>query len=372
MPPWPLHRRISVALAAALLAFSATASDRQLEHRTFSDRLEVVESTAEVVVTDRRGEPILGLGPVDFLVRLGSREAQVVAVEYVGYQSAGGSTPSANRKSPIRPTEPSAGGETAERYFVVLIHDLLFLSDRSTLGLLSQRMRTVRGLQEWVREELAPDDRIALAVYHGRLQPYLDLTGSRKELQAALDRIAARRPPPTLAPAIGKGISLFRRLPAGGELRDRTTTLAKGLQALADAAFHLPGYKHLLLFSIGAELSGGGRGLLDRVARPGLLRSLRGAGVVTYALDLTPPTAEHARASSLISLAEATGGSYFGHLEGFDKPLRRISRQLAGYYRLSYLQPAARPGGERQSVHVQVRRRGAGVRLLPPPIRSRD
>ena len=52
-----------------------------------------------------------------------------------------------------------------------------------------------------------------------------------------MERAAARRPPPTLAPAIGKGISLFRRLPAGRPWAELAAALGGG--GVADLAVAL-------------------------------------------------------------------------------------------------------------------------------------
>ena len=359
-----LHRVASLAvllLWAVLIGPAARAQEPapappppDPQDTTFSERLDVVEVLLELTVTDHDGNLVLGLEPDDFVIEENGRQAEVTGVSFHSYHAFVGDE-SELKALKQRGVEPQAVPEG--RHFILFFHDLR-KTDTETRGVLSQQFRAAHGAQEWVRTELGPRDQVAVLRYDFSLKLYLDFSSDRQAITEAIDRALTRRDPGRVWPSRVKseGESLARYLPQGEDIVDATTSTYDALLRIAEAAGHVPGRKSLLFFSIGTGLLGQAEhALLDSQYTPTLLETLNANDVAVYALDLTPPNAEHALAGVLQTVADATGGRYFHHVTEFRKPLRRVSEELQGYYLVSFR--SSKPAGERgyQGVTVYAR-----------------
>ena len=342
-----------VALAGCLLLLAATppaapqaadpgssaATPGRTETRpppTFRGSVDVVEVIVEVAVTDRRGTAILGLGREDFIVEEDGSRVEVVHVEPVYANrwphSASIAAPLEERGELPRLGEPAPPA----RNFIVLLQHLLFESDTTTLGATSRKFGAVRELRRWIAYGLGAADCVAVLAYDSRLAPLLDFSSDREELELAVRRALMDRsgPPGWKSPA-SSCPEILPHLPAGRELRDRTTSITDGLALLAEAAGHVEGRKHLLLFSLGVGLREARR-TAGIGAALSLSQTLNSNRVTAYTLDLTPPRVRHAQEGALQGLARRTGGRYFGRSVGFFVPLEAIDAQLDGSYRIAF------------------------------------
>ena len=340
-----------MSLILALLSIQPPLLAPEPPRERFTDRVEVAEVVVHAVVTDRAGRPVLGLEPGDFIVREDGRPVEVVSAAYHPW----GRVRVADQVVSDPPVPLPAASEG--RLFIFVFHDLR-RTDRETLGVASHQLRAGRDARKWLREGLAPGDLAAVAGYDYRLKIHQDFTGDLAALERAVDRAVGREPEEQAAAAPGAP-SLLDRLPPFRERRARSAKLRDGLKLLAEAVGPVPGPKALLLFSVGIGLDGPERGLLGPRDEPTLIERLNDSEMAVYSLDTTPPEVEHSKARALASLAERSGGEYFGHIARFQAPLRQIEKRLHGYYLLTYLAPGAEAGYRR----IEVATRGRDLRV---------
>ena len=119
LPPRTMATRIA-ALALALACVSTTWALAQTEDRTprFEGMVEVSEVLLDVLVTDKDGNVVVGLGPEDFVVPKTRRRSRCAT---------SASTPTASgerRRRVAGRSERTAEGEVlADRFFIFFFHD---------------------------------------------------------------------------------------------------------------------------------------------------------------------------------------------------------------------------------------------------------
>ncbi len=217
---------------------------------SLDERIRVAEVLLDVLVTDRKGNVIEGLGAEDFVVLHDGEEQEVTSASFYG-----------------GPSELSATGDggtaRTDRYFILMFHDQRMQSPR----LAGPQMDNARWLKRWIEEELQPNDQVAVFAYQARLKVYLDFTRDRDEILAAVD--AASRGKKDLEPWVTRSEpefdpnspSLIVNLPAGKELARRSRKLQQALELLGEAASGIAGRKNMVMFSLG--FGAGTRGYRD-------------------------------------------------------------------------------------------------------------
>ena len=198
-----------------------------------SERIRVAEVLLDVLVTDRRGNVIEGLGAEDFVVLHDGEEQEVTSASFYG-----------------GPSELSATGEGAttrtDRYFILMFHDQRMQAPQ----LAGPQMDNARWLKRWIEEELQPNDQVAVFAYQARLKVYLDFSRDRDEILAAVD--AASRSKKDLEPWLTRSEpefdpnspSLLVNLPKGKELARQSRKLQQALELLGEAASGIAGRKN--------------------------------------------------------------------------------------------------------------------------------
>ena len=348
---------IPAAIACSTLCSFPTASAQEPAER-FGGRVEVTEVLLDVVVTDRAGNLVAGLGPEDFVVEEGGAPVAVTGVSFY----ATGYPEGTDLGSGPRP----AAAIPASRYFIFFFDDQR-RNAADDPRLLRRQLDAAKRSREWIESEMGPSDWIAVASYDVKLKVHADFTQDRSTLLAAIEeaslggdpeRARGRRPGGSHEEA-----SILRRLPRGIYLRRETTRIYDGLRLLAEASGHVVGRKNLLLFSIGfGELGRGPIALPDRRYYPAMEEALNANNVAVYAIDLTPGGGDHLQSHFLNTLAADTGGDYHHLFTSFATPLREIARESTGYYLLSYrAEHAAGESGYRE-VEVKTRDRSLRVR----------
>ena len=298
----------------------------------FGGKVEVTEVLLDVLVNDRQGNVIIGLGKEDFVVEEGG---EPIEIENLTFYS--------NRLLEAGNAELAAVGVTPQdtpqdRFFVLFFDDQrrnAFESPR----LLSRQLDAARQTKKWIRSELQPGDWVAVVSYDVKLKVHEDFTQDRRDLLAAVDRAMKGKDSGNWPSRIkeGEGPSLTRELPQGKLLRDRSKTIYDALQVLAKAGGEIQGRKNLLLFTIGfGDFNSFGQYQPDARYYPPTVQSLNDNNVAVYPVDLTPAGTRHTMEAAMNHLALDTGGRYFFNFTSFMTPLRQAAESTSGYYLLSY------------------------------------
>ncbi|MDH3253447.1 MAG: VWA domain-containing protein [Acidobacteriota bacterium] len=326
-------------LLLALLPLAATTGPSTAQDSAaFSDTVDVIEVLLDVVVSDRDGNVIVGLGPEDFVVNDAGQPVELT-----------GTTFYSNR----RPVDSDDSEIPTDRYFI------FFFDDDPGLGpiVTRQKLEVVRRTREWVSEELLPNDYVAIVRYVNKLVVHQDFTTDRAALDSALDSVARGKDPGGNWPSRiedSSGPSLRRALPQGNDLRDATTRIYSALETIAKAAGGTTGRKNLLFFSFGfGEVGNSGFFVPDRRYYPQAMQVLNDNNVAVYSISLNQNVDVSGGVdSSLPQIAAETGGRYYDNFNTYKTPLREIAKDNSGYYLLSYR--ARVPAGESAYREVTV------------------
>lgn len=295
-----------------------------------SERIRVAEVLLDVLVTDRKGNVIEGLGAEDFVVLHDGEEQEVTSASFYG-----------------GPSELSATGEggtaRTDRYFILMFHDQRMQAPR----LAGPQMDNARWLKRWIEEELQPNDQVAVFAYQARLKVYLDFSRDRDEILAAVDAAAtgkrdlerwATRSDPEFDP---NSPSLFVNLPVGKELSRRSRKLQEALELVGEAAAGIAGRKNLVMFSLGfGEIGQFGSYTPDPRYYPQMREALNAGNVAVYTID-TMGSRRRSIASgslndSLSLISNETGGHYYANFTNIMSPMRQVAEENQGYYLVSF------------------------------------
>ena len=345
---------LPLCLVAIALLGTASAPAQEPQQPPFAEEVDVTEVLLDVLVTDPRGNVILGLDRDDFVVEDRGEPVELTSATFYSNRRFLDDANLAGRLGVEESEVP------VDRFFILFFHD----QRRLSTDLTRNQIQAVRRVKDWVYRELLPNDWVAVLSYDAKLQVHQDFTTDNEAIERALGEVAKGRDPgATWASRIAehKGPSLAINLPQGKELARSTRRIYSALEAVADAAGYITGRKNLLLFSIGfGRLNDFGTYLPDERYYPSMMRSLNDNNVATYAISwIEAASAEGPVASELSNvlslLASDTGGRYFFNFIDFREPLRQVAEDNNGYYLLSY--SARHPAGESgyRSVEVQTK-----------------
>ncbi|MFL6194539.1 MAG: VWA domain-containing protein [Thermoanaerobaculia bacterium] len=183
-------------LGLAGLAWMTCAAGAQETDKppVFGESLDVRVVNVEVVVTDRKGNRVTGLGPKDFRLEVDGKAA---AVDYFtevreGLAAAPAAPEAGGKEAPPAAFEP---GEPVGTNYLVFIDDFFSLAIRRNEVLDTLRKDLSR---------LGPADRMSIVAWDGlRLKRLATWSASREGLAAALE-LAKRRPARGLAQEVKK------------------------------------------------------------------------------------------------------------------------------------------------------------------------
>jgi VWFA-related protein len=173
-------KRISVAAVfILLLSFLVSAAPAQEPSSPFGETIDVRVVNVEVVVTDRDGNRVTGLGPKDLRLKVDGKE---VPIEYFTEVREGKAVAAAGESG-----APAGGVEPGEP---VGINYLVFVDDLFAVG--EHRDEVLQKLKADLAR-LGPADRMAVVAYDGgRLAVLSGWTSSASNLQQAFDRALSR------------------------------------------------------------------------------------------------------------------------------------------------------------------------------------
>lgn len=328
-------RRFAIACAALVFALSAAAQEKP-----FEEKIDVNVVLLDVIVTDARGNQILGLSKDDFIVKEDGVQQPVDSVDYFTNRRL---LDSREENAPFKVERVRN-----ERYFI------FFFDKPNDAGVLFDELTVAReAVRNFIRTEMLEGDRVAIAGHDVRLKIYSDFTSDKKQLEKALNE-SARFGPGIDRPTADDGI--LQHI-SRNEMIGRTGRVYEALRVLADATKSIKARKNLVLFSPGIleESETVRNGVITNRSRflDPMLEAFNGSNLSVYAVQLqrdvdTTPVF-HQR---LEEMASATGGQYFRFNTSFTQPLARIENVNNGYYLLTYRTKHGR--GERGYQRVKV------------------
>lgn len=345
-------RMTALALIALCgLGRAAVAQEEEKPKGQFGGEISVNEVLLDVLVTDAKGNVIVGLDKNDFVVTENGKPVELSGVTFYSNRRLIESSPALAKQGVSVEQVPE------DRYFILLFEDQKDTAQEAP-RLLSQQMEAAKRARGWIQGEMLPNDWVAVASYDTRLKVQQDFTHDRKALiEAVGDAMKGKDREGNYPSRIdtSKGPSLLAGLPKGQELRDKTTTLYEAMQALARSAGNVRGRKNLLLFTFGlpGRVDTFGHFVPDKRFFEPTVQALNANNVAAYTLDLTPPAVEHTLSDALNKLADDTGGRYFFNVTNFSTPLDQVAQENNGYYLLSYT--SEQPAGKKGFQEVQVK-----------------
>lgn len=356
-----------LALIAALFAVVQQPAHRPLRAQDtapaqFGENVTVSEVLLDVLVTDRDGNVIVGLGKDDFIVEEGGNPALPVPVTGLTFYS--------NRRFLGSPEEArSRGLDTAaipeERLLIFMFEDQRE-ANAEAVGVLSRQLDAGRQLKEWLRKGMLPGDWAAVLSYDRSLHVHQDFTHDRAALERAVDTAATGSEPtgrfPSRRVASAEGPSLLAGLPQGELLAKASPRIYDGLTLLAKASAPIRGRKNLIFFTRGVgKISSFGQYKPDDANYLPMQQALNAANVAVYPVDIIPTGSTHLMADGMNQIAADTGGRYLFNFTTFTTPLQQIASDTSGYYLLSFR--ATHPNGAHGFQKVTVKTRNPEFRV---------
>src|SRR5687767_2757942 len=308
--------------AAALSILALTLPALAQQQPTLDERIDVNVVLLDAIVTDAKGNQILGLSKEDFVVREDGVEQPIDSVDYFTNRRL------LDQREENAPFKVEQVRE--ERYFIV------FFDKPVDPGIFTDRINLARNaMRKFVRNELKEGDRVAVVGHDVRLKVYSDFTSDVTKLERALNE-ATRFGRGVTKPANDvAGPSILRHIDAKTTM-NRTGTVYEALDVLADAVRPIRARKNLLLFSPGIiEMNEDVRdGMIFGRSRhlDPALESLNAANVSVYPMQLqSVVTLDPVFHQRLEEIADSTGGHYFRFNTSFDPAIDRIDDTNAGY-----------------------------------------
>jgi len=342
---WP------IVLAAFLLP--SKGHSQQAPQETFADELEVTEVLLDVLVTDKSGGVVIGLGADDFLVEEEGEPVELTSVTFYSSRELLGSKRSLEEHG-------LSVDETAESRYFILFFQQQRQAAADVPGLLARQMEAGRDVADWLAEDLQVRDLAAVVVFDTRLAVVQDFTNNIEDLQqavaAAVQGRGGKSHWPSRQPDVMEGPSLLRHLPVGRELGKAARDTYEALQVVAKAAGEIRGRKMLVFFGRGVgEVSSFGVWEPDSRYYEPTVNALNDNNIAVYPLSVMPQGSRHTLEQSLSAMASETGGTYHRQYTSFTTPLGNISDENGGYYLLSY--QARKEPGESGYQRVKVKLR---------------
>ena len=359
----------------------------------FGDEIAVRLVTVVARVVDGAGNPVLGLAPVDFRVRVGRQEVPVAAVDWVSSgEAVPGNLPESPSASPSsspgseRSVQQPAGAPAAAPGKLVVI---FVQADANAPSRTRGHLHTLPFTRELLAA-LQPEDRVAVVSFDSHLKLWQDFSRERATVPAVIYQAIHFGGAPYVGPTSRETPGMRQsRLTAGGtapagavapelaageipslarsfdfDAARRAASPERALAVTADALAALPGEKVLVFLAWGlGSFSSFGTQMTPAFAPA--VRALAAARTTVFVLDVTEADS-HDLEVGLRGVADATGGTYDKTNLFPALAVRQLARTISGYYLLT-LDTASLPraGG---SVEVELRGRRGNVLLRPTSV----
>ena len=314
-------------LTATVVAWVAVASAQETP-TPFGTVVKVSRVLTEVRVVDFGGEPVLGLGPGDFRVRIDGQPAEVRSVLWI--PSSAGAAATYETPAPGDAGEPVTVMPPEGQTIVIMFQIDFGLRVSRTEGILRMAPRAA----EFVRN-LGPGDRIALLTFGSHLRLHSDFTDDHPAMAELLtprrilkaDGHSPRPSPPLLADHLD---------PVAAK---KAADLDDGLELVGRALDRMPGTKSLVLFGYGLGVMSAGTRITIDDGYDRAMTALSKARTSVFSLDITDAD-YHSLELGLRAVSEDTGGFYVRTHLFPDVAMDRLARVISSYYELEIVPPA--------------------------------
>src|SRR5262245_21098836 len=320
----PMHRTLLALLCVAAAAKPALSGAEGAAVAQVQEKITVERILVDVRVTNDSGDPILGLKPEDFRVKIDDKLAKVESVDWIPESAAARAL--AEIDEPPKVEVNTSMDQPAPRGRLLIF---LFQTDfaRNSSRVTGQ-MQVVNMRDKWL-DWIEDDDRVAVFSFDSHLKFYLDFTNDKERIKDAMEQALFIQEP--LPPRTVPMPSLARRIDRE-EMRKAASSEA-ALIILGNALRSIPGPKSLILFGWGLGHYVHGSGVyMDWKYGPARY-VLEQARVSVFSMDFTQADA-HSLAVGLGKAAEDTGGFYASTFRFPTQALERLQHTLAGHYEL--------------------------------------
>ena len=298
-----------------------------LQQPKLQEQITVERVIVDARVTDSTGNPLTGLKPSDFRVKIDGKPAVVESADWIADTAAQREVDETIAQStttaPAPPPQPPPG-----RLLVFFFQTDFARNNARVLG----QMKLLQLEEEWL-DWLEPADRVAVLSFDSHLKFRLDFTNSKHDIANAMEQSLLISDPPW--PQKVPMPSLASRLKP--EELQKAGSPERALIEISNALINIPGPKSLILFGWG----------MGRFSRDGVKmapnywiarQALEMARVSVFSIDFTEADF-HSLAAGLEKVAGDTGGFYasthnFPHLAA-----QRLRNTLAGHYELEVRKP---------------------------------
>jgi VWFA-related protein len=388
LAPLPALRHPAAAAAPPAPASAPSANDGDGE--TFYESIDVDVVNVEVVVSDRRGHPVAGLGRDDFELREDGKPVEIInffASADPAAPASGQPAPPANQPAAPVQAAPASNQPAAPKTPDQILNFAVFVDNENLTP--AARRPVLAALDRFFRSHVGTGDHVILANYDGGFRVSQPAASDPAALTAAVGRLM------TSANHGGAAVQNRRRVVREqDELRQRAGNPAAaaeaqqlgdeieleghldeqrgrmGLTALSDfitSLAGLPGRKALVVVS-GAFAVETGEPLINRLAEHAntnrvtvyVLGAVEGAGAAavdpSIAVGDDPFAATDALTGALHAVADRTGGLTAANLVDPGSFLETVRRDVTTYYSLGFA-PAHKRDGKVHKLAVRVRSR---------------
>ncbi len=326
-----------------LLTTAATAGAQQYQEKITVERILI-----DARVTDYHGNPVLGLQPADFRVRIDGRPAKVESVDWIPETAIGRDLADVDRPQPQVNTTldvPAPRGR-----LLVFFFQTDFARHHSRVAGQMQILQKIDSFLDF----LEPEDRVAVLSFDSHLKFRLDFSDDKHRIAAAMyDALLTNEPnTPPIVPLPSLRSHLDR------EVMKKAATSEDALLILGNAMRPIPGPKSLVLFGWGLGRYSGGRVWMLPVYAAAR-QALEAARVSVFSLDFTQAD-YHSLEVGLGKVSDDTGGFYAKTWHFPDLAIDRLQRTLTGHYELEVRKPETTVRGV-HSIEVDVDRRGVEI-----------
>jgi len=330
----------------ALLAILAIASAARAQQ--YQEKITVERILIDARITDSRGDPILGLTPADFHVRIDGKPARVESVDWIPDTAIARDLADVDRPQPEANTTldvPPPRGR-----LLVFFFQTDFARNTSRVAGQMQILQKIDSFLDF----LEPEDRVAVLSFDSHLKFRLDFSDDKHRIAAAMHDALLINEPNT--PPIVPMPSLRSHLDA--DVLKNAKSSEEGLLILGNAMRPIPGPKSLVLFGWGLGRFGGGRVWMLPVYAAAR-QALESARVSVFSLDFTQAD-YHSLEVGLGKVSGDTGGFYAKTWHFPDIAIDRLQKTLTGHYELEVRKPETAVRGV-HAIEVDVDRRGAEI-----------
>lgn len=333
--------------AALLLVFTSAHAQ---EMRT-AEEISVERVLVDARVTDSHGDPILGLSPADFDVRVDGKAARVESVTWIPETTGARVLAGLNEDGNAAVTAASEEDEALPpgRLFIYFVQTD-FAREPVRIG---GAINFLSHADEMI-DNLEPTDRVAVLSFDSHMKFWLDFSDNQNEIKYAIRQAQTTAEPSAVR--VVPNPSLARRLDR--EAMMKATSADEAFIILANALRPIPGPKSMILFGWGlGELRNGA--VVMNKKYPIARYSLETARVTVFALDMTQ--ADYHSLEAGLGKAAADTGGFYAKTHIFPKSaIDRLQRTLSGHYELEVRKPDTKKRGL-HTIDVRVKKRGAVV-----------